>query len=92
MALSLDTQYFWRVRSRAVNLTSDWITGNFITIGASPQTSSHTTTSDISKTEELVTRSSIIWIVVVTSIITAVVMVILMAFLMLFIARKKKVS
>jgi hypothetical protein len=48
-ALVQGITYYWRVRSRAINLTSEWVTGSFTTVGATP-TPNITATSQITPT------------------------------------------
>jgi hypothetical protein len=89
-ALSSATTYYWRVRSRAINLTSAWVTGSFTTVGATPKPTTAVTTAIITASVAPGTGSSM-GAIVITAVITAVIVAALVALLFIvYIAKGKK--
>jgi hypothetical protein len=90
-ALTPATTYYWRVRSRAITLTSTWVTGSFTTVGASTKPASGTTpTRGNTPTSATVTTppsnnslplGTVIILIVVVAVIAAVLAVMITVFM-----------
>jgi LPXTG-motif cell wall-anchored protein len=81
------TTYYWRVRSRAINLTSAWATGSFTTVGAVPKPTMILTAPGTTTPTAPSTGSSTQWIF---TIIAAVIAGILGAVLAIVFTRSRK--
>jgi hypothetical protein len=88
--LSRATIYYWRVRSRAINLTSPWVTGSFTTVGATTKPSSVITTPNTPTPTAPVTGSTNMMPFIITAVVTAVVVAALMALLFLVFTKGRK--
>jgi hypothetical protein len=76
-ALAPATTYYWRVRSRAINLTSAWVKGSFTTVGGSSKQGS-TTVSPSSPSTNIITspppanNSTVLWVAIIVLAVVAI--------------------